>query len=90
MNITLKLEGFPEEVINEMLNKKIATNKTEAIRLAIMDYNEHHQLKRLGYSETDRLAVKKMQQIDREIEGGKRKVLTPKQALGEKYAKMLE
>ena len=90
MNITLKLEGFPEEVINEMLNKKIATNKTEAIRLAIMDYSEHHKLKRLGYSENDQLAVKKMQQIDKEISEGKRKVLTPKQALGEKYAKMLE
>ncbi len=89
MNITLKIEGFPEEVINEMLAKKIATNKTEAIRLAIMDYNEHHQLKRLGY-ETDKLAVKKMQQIDKEIEQGKRKVLNAKQALGEKYAKMLE
>ena len=76
MNITLKLEGFPEEVINEMLNKKIATNKTEAIRVAIMDYNEHHRLKPLGYSETDRFAVKKMELIDKEIEEGKRKVLT--------------
>lgn len=76
MNITLKLEGFPEEVIEEMLNKKIATNKTEAIRVAIMDYNEHHHLKPLGYSEEDRMAIKKMRQIDKEIEEGKRKVLT--------------
>jgi len=90
MNITLKIEGFPEEVINEMLAKKIATNKTEAIRVAIMDYNEHHQLKRLNESESDRLAVKKMRQIDKEIEEGKRKVLTAKEALGDKYAKMLE
>ncbi len=86
MNITLKIGGFPEEVINEMLAKKIATNKTEAIRVAIMDYNEHHQLKRLS----EPLAVKKMRQIDKEIKEGKRKVLTAKEALGEKYAKMLE
>ena len=45
MNITLKLGGIPEEIINEMLAKKIATNRTEAVRLAIMDYNEHHQIK---------------------------------------------
>jgi hypothetical protein len=86
MNITLKLEGFPEEIINEMLARKIATNKTEAIRVAIMDYNEHHRLKDLHYE----AAVKKMQELDKEIRTGKRKVLTPKEALGEKYAKMLE
>ena len=90
MNITLKLEGFPEEIINEMLNKKIATNKTEAIRVAIMDYNEHHQLKQLGPSCSFKLAVKKMQQIDNEIAQGKRKVLSAKEALGQKYAKRLE
>lgn len=76
MNITLKLEGFPEEVINEMLNKKIATNKTEAIRVAIMDYNEHHKLKNISEYQTEELAIKKMQQIDKEIEQGKRKVIT--------------
>lgn len=90
MNITLKLQGIPEDIISEMLVKGIATNKTEAIRLAIMDYNEHHQLKQLNESDLNKLAVKKMQQIDKEIAEGKRKVLTAKEALGEKYAKMLE
>jgi len=40
--------------------------------------------------EEDRLAVRKMQQIDAEIAAGKRKLLTAKEAMGEKYAKMLE
>ncbi len=81
MNITLKLEGFPEEIINQMLAKKIAMNKTEAVRLAIMDYNEHHQIKRIDETELDRLAVKKMQQMDKEIEEGKRRILTEKEFL---------
>lgn len=81
MLITLRLEGFPEEIINEMLTRKIATNKTEAIRVAIMDYNEHHPLKRLGEATLDKLAVEKMQHIDREIAEGKRKVLTKEEFL---------
>lgn len=81
MNITLKLEGYPEDVINQMISNGIATNKTEAIRLAIMDYNEHHKIKRFSEEELDELAVKKMQQIDKEIEEGKRRVLKMKDIL---------
>ena len=77
----MKIEGFPEEVINEMLAKKIATNKTEAIRLAIMDYNEHHKLKNISEYQIDKLAIKKMQEIDKEIEQGKRRVLTSEDVL---------
>ena len=45
MILNLKIEGLPEEVVNELVHKGIASNKTEAIRLIILDYNDHHGIK---------------------------------------------
>ena len=45
---------------------------------------------RARQKEEDRLAVKKMQWIDAEIAPGRRKLLTAKEAMGEKSAKILE
>jgi len=42
MNITLRLEGVPEKVLDKMIKTGIASNKTEAIRVTIMEYAEHH------------------------------------------------
>ncbi|MFH1221820.1 MAG: hypothetical protein V1492_01910 [Candidatus Micrarchaeota archaeon] len=42
MNINLKLSGFAEHVINEMIRKGYAANKTEAIRITVLDYKHHH------------------------------------------------
>jgi hypothetical protein len=44
MNITLRLEGVPERIINDMIHAGIAATKTEAIRIALLDYVEHHPL----------------------------------------------
>ncbi|HQT44844.1 MAG TPA: hypothetical protein PLO51_02615 [Candidatus Micrarchaeota archaeon] len=43
--MNLKLEGLTEEIINELVSRKIASNKTEAIRMAILHYNEHYDIK---------------------------------------------
>lgn len=88
--INLKIEGFPEEILAEMVGKKIASNRTEAIRLALLHYNEHFGIKSMKQYLEDEMAVKKMQKIDAEIASGKRRVLTAKDALGEEYAKMLK
>lgn len=42
MNINLKLAGVAEAIIDEMIAKGYAANKTEAIRIAILDYKHHH------------------------------------------------
>jgi Arc/MetJ-type ribon-helix-helix transcriptional regulator len=42
MNINLKLSGVVEDIIEEMIAKGYASNKTEAIRLAVLDYKHHH------------------------------------------------
>jgi predicted DNA-binding protein len=89
MNITLKLDGFPEHLIERMIELGLASNKTEAVKLAILDYNHHHKIESLEQYIEDMLAVRKMQQIDEEIQEGKRKIISKEEALG-KYAKYLE
>ncbi|MFH1393909.1 MAG: hypothetical protein ABII71_03495 [Candidatus Micrarchaeota archaeon] len=42
MNINLKLSGVAEGIVDEMIAKGYAANKTEAIRTAILDYQHHH------------------------------------------------
>ncbi len=46
--VNLKIEGLPEEIVNELVHKRIASNKSEAIRLMILDYNEHHGIKKIS------------------------------------------
>jgi len=46
MNDTLevhaKFGGEPAEIIEQMIKNGRAANRTEAIRLALLDYNQHH------------------------------------------------
>ena len=42
MNINLKLSGVAEEIVDDMINRGYAATKTEAIRIAILDYKHHH------------------------------------------------
>jgi hypothetical protein len=56
MNITLRLEGIPERIVEKMINMGIAATKTEAVRIAILDYDEHH-LKNLQVIEKQELEV---------------------------------
>jgi hypothetical protein len=53
MNITLRLEGVPEEIINSMIRAGIASTKTEAVRIALLDYAEHHPLERYSKGKED-------------------------------------
>jgi hypothetical protein len=43
----MRLEGFPEEILNEIVHRGIASNKTEAVRIMILHYNEHFGIKPL-------------------------------------------
>lgn len=89
MMMNLKLDGLSEEVVNIVVSRGIASNKTEAIRLMVLHYNEHFGIRPMNSYLEDALAVRKMQKIDREIDAGRRKVLNAKEALG-KYAKYLK
>jgi Arc/MetJ-type ribon-helix-helix transcriptional regulator len=78
INVHAQFSGLVAEIIDEIIRSGRAASRTEAIRLALLDYQEHH-LSRA--EELDRLAVEKMQKMDAEIAAGKRKVLTEKEFL---------
>jgi hypothetical protein len=44
LEIHAKFEGEPARIIELMIEKGRASNRTEAIRLAILDYNNHHPI----------------------------------------------
>ncbi len=67
MNINLKLSGVVEDVIDEMISKGYAKSKTEAIRLAVLDY-KHHHLKDREMSEED---LRDLNEAVKEYKAGK-------------------
>ncbi len=80
MNVTLR--GRTKAVVETMVKEGYANSQSEAIRLAIMDFSQHH------LSEEE-IVNKKLDKIDSEIAIGKRKLLNSSEALGE-YSKYLE
>ena len=85
INIHAQFRGVIAETIEQMIQSGRAASRTEAIRLAVLDYGERH----LSDEKLDRLAVRKMQRMDDELKEGKRKLISSKQALG-KYSKLLK
>ena len=80
MNVTLR--GRVSQILEDMIAAGYANTKSEAIRLAILNFGEKHV--------DEGLMVKaKIDKINKEIKGGKRKLLNSKKALGDyaKYAK---
>lgn len=79
MNVNLR--GKTLEVLESMIKHGYAHTKSEAIRLAILNFEKDH--------EEDILVVKKLDRIDKEIKEGKRRLLNSKEALGV-YAKHIK
>ena len=80
MNVILR--GKTKEIVETMVKEGYANTQSEAVRLAIVDFGEHH------LNEVE-LVNRKLDKIDKEIKEGKRKLLNADQALG-KYAKHLK
>ncbi len=79
MNVTLR--GKVSQILNDMVTAGYANTKSEAIRLAILNFGEHV---------TEEATVsEKLNRINKEIKEGKRKLLNSKQALGT-YAKYVK
>ena len=78
MDIHAKFTGEVAETIEEIIKRGRAASRTEAIRLALLDYRQHHLRNEAGQ---DRFAVKRMQEMENEIKKGKKKVLTEEEVL---------
>ncbi len=76
MMMNLKLEGFPEEILKLMVEKKIAANKTEAIRLTVLHYNEHFGLKNMHDFIEEGMVKRKVAFMKSEIKSGKKKAVS--------------
>jgi len=89
MKFSANLEGLPEVIINEMIERGVAQNRMEALRMCTYAINEKLGLVRIDeYLETMRLK-ERMDAEDNEMERAGKKPLSRKEALG-KYAKYLK
>ncbi len=80
MNVILR--GKTKEIVKSMVEEGYANSQSEAVRMAIIDFGQHH------LSEVE-MVNKKLDRLDQEIKSGKRKLLNADEALGE-YAKHLK
>lgn len=89
MIMNLKIDGLPEEIMNELVHKGIASNKSEAIRLALLHYNEHFGIKNIQEYIEDQAVIQKIRYLEKESKEGKRKTLSEDEALA-KYKHLLK
>jgi len=80
MNVILR--GRTKEIVETLVKEGYANSQSEAVRLAIVDFGQHH------LNEVE-MVNRKLDIIDQDIKAGKRKLLTPDEALGS-YAKYLK
>ena len=66
-NINIELKGYTAEVINKMLDDGYAKTKTEAIRLALFEFDQVHKLTE------EELYAKAAQKLLKDIKSGKEK-----------------
>jgi len=48
MILNLRLEKFQEDIVNDVVKKGIASNKSEAIRMMVIHYNECFGIRPIG------------------------------------------
>ena len=80
MNVILR--GRTKEIVETLVKEGYANSQSEAVRLAIVDFGQHH------LSEVE-MVNRKLDKLNKDIEEGRSRLLTPEEALG-KYAKFLK
>jgi hypothetical protein len=66
-NINIELKGYTADIIDKMLDDGYAKTKTEAIRLALFEFDQIHKLTE------EELYAKAAQRILKDIRSGKEK-----------------
>lgn len=66
-NVNIELQGYTSEVVDSMLKRGYAKTKTEAIRLALFEFDQEHELT------DDRLYAEAAGKILGEISKGREK-----------------
>ncbi len=74
MNVSMS--GVADHVLEQMIKLGFARTKSEAIRYAVLRFGEE-----FGLIDENQLVKRKLDRIDKEIEEGKRRVLSYEEAL---------
>ena len=80
MNVDFR--GRTKQILKSMVEEGFANTQSEAARLAIIQFGDEH------FNEVE-LVNRKLDRLNKDIEKGRSKLLTPEEALG-KYAKFLK
>ncbi len=88
LNVHAKFTGDVADGIEAIIKLGRAASKTEAIRIAVLDYVEHH-VRRQEHNAEDQLTIKKVLQLENEAKEGKRRTLSEEEALA-KYKHLLK
>ena len=73
MHFTVKLEGVPEHILEEIIHKGFAQNKTDAIRMALFALNEKYIVLNNKQLTEEAAIDKKFYEIKAEHKDGKTK-----------------
>lgn len=73
MNITMRFEGYVEQIIDAAVEKGVVKTKAEALRLGVLELNDKYGLvtKKLSEDEED---IRLAERIEADIASGKEKV----------------
>ena len=73
MHVTVKFTGKLEDILEEAVKEGLVQTKTEALRLGIIELNNHYNLLQRAEEE---LLASKMKRIENEIRSGKVNLLS--------------
>ncbi|MCK4328063.1 MAG: hypothetical protein KAW41_06400 [Candidatus Diapherotrites archaeon] len=78
-DVLVHLDGAVEKTLLRLVNTGFFKTKSEAVRAGILELGKEYHVIKSREERMDELALEKMQGIDAEIKGGKRKTFTEKQ-----------
>lgn len=75
-DVLVHLEGAVEKTLQRLVSTGFFKTKSEAIRAGILELGKDYQIIKSREEIMDELAVEKMQRMNAEIRGGRRKALS--------------
>lgn len=76
MNVNIKFQGMAEKIVEEAIRQGYASTKTEALRLGVLELNNHYKLLEKLEDEED---IRRADEIVERIESGKEKLHSEKE-----------
>jgi Arc/MetJ-type ribon-helix-helix transcriptional regulator len=88
-DILVHLDGSVDETLRRLVESGFFKTKAEAVRAGILELGKEYQVVKTREELMDELAVKRIDEMNKEVKSKKKRIINAKEALG-KYAKYLE